>query len=359
MPGAAAGRRGWPSSGAAGREGARPGRSWPRARRRRDDVVVVQHEDPLHRRRLLSGTGHGVDQSRQGRGRVGGQVLEDRCRLELHPDRLRGPPPGASAAARGRCPLRRGTATPTWTCGCRSTQLGDPVAERRRLAEPGWCGHQRQAMTRNERGVELLDQSRARDGLRAPGRREQLRREHRSRHLRIIGAAQLGAVPLGRAVFADVMRSPGRPKRLRTSAGSSPVLPNQCGTVVSNRDLARPKDDVLVAEHEPHLAGKDVEPLVAVVRARFGRGLVGRDDDLPRLHAVGLTCQRHHRSALDPRPGLSRTRGSPTSGAARGRPAAPGRPATARAAAPGWADVVRSPAATACSSRCRSPPRRR
>src|SRR6478735_7031171 len=31
-----------------------------------------------------------------------------------------------------------------------------------------------------------------------------------------------------------VIRSPGRPKMLRISAGSSPVLPNQCGTVVSN-----------------------------------------------------------------------------------------------------------------------------
>ena len=30
------------------------------------------------------------------------------------------------------------------------------------------------------------------------------------------------------------IRSPGRPKMLRISAGSSPVLPNQCGTVVSN-----------------------------------------------------------------------------------------------------------------------------
>jgi hypothetical protein len=35
-------------------------------------------------------------------------------------------------------------------------------------------------------------------------------------------------------VVETAMRSPGRPKMLRISAGSSPVLPNQCGTVVSN-----------------------------------------------------------------------------------------------------------------------------
>jgi integrase len=35
-------------------------------------------------------------------------------------------------------------------------------------------------------------------------------------------------------VVGTVMGSPGRPKMLRISAGSVPVLPNQCGTVVSN-----------------------------------------------------------------------------------------------------------------------------
>ena len=49
-------------------------------------------------------------------------------------------------------------------------------------------------MTRIQGGVELLGQPRTRDGLRAPGRREQLRGEHRSRHPRIIGAADR-AVP--------------------------------------------------------------------------------------------------------------------------------------------------------------------
>ncbi len=40
------------------------------------------------------------------------------------------------------------------------------------------------------------------------------------------------------------MPSPGRPKMLRISAGSSPVLPNQCGTWVSNDgDLTGPSTE--------------------------------------------------------------------------------------------------------------------
>ena len=58
---------------------------------------------------------------------------------------------------------------------------------------------------------------------------------------------------------------------LSISAGSSPVLPNQCGTLgVELGDLAGPEDPVLVAEDEPHPAGQDVDPLVAVVGARLG-----------------------------------------------------------------------------------------
>src|SRR6185503_8440996 len=41
-----------------------------------------------------------------------------------------------------------------------------------------------------------------------------------------------GALRAG--VVRTVIGSPGRPKMLRISAGSAPVLPNQCGTVVSN-----------------------------------------------------------------------------------------------------------------------------
>ena len=67
------------------------------------------------------------------------------------------------------------------------TEVGEPVAEHGGLAEPGRCGHEREPVARIERGVELLDQPGARDGLRAPGRREQLGSEDRSRHPRIIG----------------------------------------------------------------------------------------------------------------------------------------------------------------------------
>ena len=42
-----------------------------------------------------------------------------------------------------------------------------------------------------------------------------------------------GAAYACAGVPRTVMRSPGRPKMLRISAGLVPVLPNQCGTVVS------------------------------------------------------------------------------------------------------------------------------
>ena len=101
-------------------------------------------------------------------------------------------------------------------------------------------------------------------------------------------------------VVRTVIRSPGRPKMLRISAGSSPVLPNQCGTLVSNAgDLARPEHPVLVAENETHVPGQDVDPFVAVVRPRLWGDLAGRDDDLPGLHPIGLPGQRDHRPALD------------------------------------------------------------
>ena len=48
-----------------------------------DDVVVVQDEDPLHPGFVFSGAGQGVDQRCQSRGRVAGQGLEDRRRLEV------------------------------------------------------------------------------------------------------------------------------------------------------------------------------------------------------------------------------------------------------------------------------------
>ena len=45
-----------------------------------------------------------------------------------------------------------------------------------------------------------------------------------------------------------VIRSPGRPKMLRISAGSSPALPNQCGTVVSN-EATSPGPSILEPGH--------------------------------------------------------------------------------------------------------------
>ena len=68
-------------------------------------------------------------------------------------------------------------------------EVGEPVAEHRGLAEPGRRGHESEPVARIEGGVELLGKPRARDELRAPGRREQLGREHRSRHSQIIEAS--------------------------------------------------------------------------------------------------------------------------------------------------------------------------
>ena len=57
---------------------------------------------------------------------------------------------------------------------------------------------------------------------------------------------------------------------LRISTGSSPTLPNQCGTVVSNAATSPgPSTQILVAENETHVPGQEVDPLVAVVRPRF------------------------------------------------------------------------------------------
>ena len=65
------------------------------------------------------------------------------------------------------------------------------------------------------------------------------------------------------------MRSPGRPKMLSTSAGSvagaaEPV--RHLGVELGR--LADAEDQILVAQHEPHPPGQDVEPLEPVVRAR-------------------------------------------------------------------------------------------
>jgi hypothetical protein len=45
-------------------------------------------------------------------------------------------------------------------------------------------------------------------------------------------------------------------------------------------NLARPHCDVVLAQNQPHLAGQDVEPLVAVMSAKLALPF-RRDDDLP------------------------------------------------------------------------------
>ena len=137
--------------------------------------------------------GHGVDQRCQRRGRVAGQVVEDRRRLKVH-----------AGCFEGRHQVRQEPrqvvvrVVERQPCGVdvrvSLTHLGDPVAEHGGLPEPGGRRHERQAMARIEGGVELFGQSGARDGPRAPGRREQFRGEHRRRHPRIIGAVRTGPV---------------------------------------------------------------------------------------------------------------------------------------------------------------------
>jgi hypothetical protein len=98
-----------------------------------------------------------------------------------------------------------------------------------------------------------------------------------------------------------VIRSPGRPKILRISAGSRPVLPNQCGTWVSNSATSPgPRTQSRSPRNKPHPAGQHVDPLMAVVGSWLRSHLPDRDDDLPSLHTVWLTSQRDNGPALDP-----------------------------------------------------------
>src|SRR3954454_4261330 len=68
---------------------------------------------------------------------------------------------------------------------------------------------------------------------------------------------------------------------------------------VEGGNLAGSEHRVLVAEDEAHLTGQDVDPFVPVVCSWFWRALAGGDDDLPRLHSVGLPGQRDHVAPLD------------------------------------------------------------
>ena len=156
------------------------------------------------------------------------------------------------------------------------------------------------------------------------------------------------------------IRSPGRPKMLSTSAGPSPALPNQCGSWVSN-STASPTSSTRSwsPRIEPHPAGQDVEPLVAVVGARFGVDWFGGDHDLPGLDAARVPGQRQHGAPVDA-PGLEPDpRIADLGRADQVVQRHAGTPAPAGAGAPGSDAVGRSPAATACSSRCRCARRRR
>jgi hypothetical protein len=81
---------------------------------------------------------------------------------------------------------------------------------------------------------------------------------------------------------------------LRASA-AEPV--GDCG--VEGSDLTGPEHDVLVSENKSHVARQDVDPLVPVVRPRFGGGLAGRNDDLSCLYSAGLARQGDDCPALD------------------------------------------------------------
>ena len=63
--------------------------------------------------------------------------------------------------------------------------------------------------------------------------------------------------------------------------------------------LSDAEDEILVAEHEAHLTGQDVEPLEPIMGAGVRLGLGSGDDDLPRLDASG-SGQWEHDAAVHP-----------------------------------------------------------
>ena len=122
-------------------------------------------------------------------------------------------------------------------------------------------------------------------------------------------------------------------------------------------DLARPHGDVVLAEDQAHLTREHVEPLVALVRAEVALPL-GRDHDLPDGEPARLLREREDEAAV------AGARLEPDARVADlgrtdqlverhliGRRRAVG-------AARGSASAARSRGARACSSRCRSAPRR-
>lgn len=87
--------------------------------------------------------------------------------------------------------------------------MSEPVGDQRRLAEPARCRHEREPVVRVKRRVELLDQPRTRDQLRAPGRREQLGSEHPRRHSAIISTSLVASPGLEDQPAAWFGQAPG------------------------------------------------------------------------------------------------------------------------------------------------------
>ncbi len=182
-------------------------------RRTLGEVVVVQHQHDVvgeHAQLVEHHRQHGLDrpaaaeQRQPRRPRAGCRPLQRR--EHVGPERV-----GVAVGGIERHPGHRASVTR----GCQ------PGGEQRGLAEAGRRRHQREPGP----GAERLLEPGAGDEPVARGRDEELGLDQ--------GGRRHGAGSSGRCVARACMRSPGRPKMLSTSAGPSPVLPNQWGTWVS------------------------------------------------------------------------------------------------------------------------------
>ena len=144
-------------------------------------MIVVEHQNPLLPRRVFTGAGDLVNEPGQdGGGRDGGQGLED-CRVDVEAAALES---GHQVGHEARQIVVTVIEREPPHLGARPALLkvSEPVADHSGLPEPSRCGQKGQTLASIEGSVELLGKSRSRDKLRAPGWREQLGREHRSRH---------------------------------------------------------------------------------------------------------------------------------------------------------------------------------
>ena len=95
------------------------------------------------------------------------------------------------------------------------------------------------------------------------------------------------------------MRLPWLPWTLRISTGSvvgraEPV--RKPGVELGH--FTGPHRDVVLAQDQSHLAREDVEPFVALVRAKLGLAALGRNDHLPHVHTTRLLGQREDDAAV-------------------------------------------------------------